>query len=1057
MPIKNYLQECHTLFNSGKATEHSYRPALQKLIAQLAPEIQVTNEPKRIACGAPDYILTRNDLPIGYIEAKDINVDLHHKTLQEQFARYKSALDNLIITDYLQFEFYRDGKRIAHIRLADFSTKKMEIYHEEFEKFTQLIQTFAQHQGQKINSPSVLAEMMANKARMMADVIEKALEQDAKSDGISELESYLEGFREHLLHDLTEKKFADLYAQTLAYGMFAARLHDDTPETFSRHEAARLLPKSNPFLRALFQKLGEENLDTRIVWIVDALADIFRVADVPKILQDFGKNKLTDDPFIHFYETFLEKYDPKIREENGVWYTPQPAVQFIVKAIDQALKTHLGIKQGLRDNSKTEIAVETTAKKQAKGGGYKRIMTDKEIHRVQILDPATGTGTFLAEIVRHIYAQFGKQKGLWQNYVPTDLIPRLSGFELMMASYAMAHLKLDLVLQETDFRLPENSKQRLNVFLTDTLEEHHPDTNTLFAQWLSNEANSANAIKRDNPIMVVVGNPPYFGESKNKGEWIMGLMDDYKREPNTDQKLKERNSKWINNDYVKFLRYAQHHIEKTKQGVIGFINMNSYLDGVIFRGVRWNMLQTYDQIYILDLHGNSKKQETAPDGSKDDNVFDITEGVCINIFVKTGEKKKKGELAKVYHADLFGKRADKFTFLQNYDLNTVSWTELQPSAPDYFFVPKSYNADELADYHKMIDLMELFPINSVGIVTARDDLCIQASKERMKNILDEFVNLETESARTRFNLGKDVRDWNVADAQTDVKNHLETHQIVPIAYRPFDTRYTFFTGNSKGFHCMPRGNVMKHFVGKINLGLCLTKQFKSGSTYQHCLISETIMESGYVSNKTSEITSIFPLYVYPDNQSLNFSGSLQRQPNINETIVKKIAKIIKKDWGSDDFTPENLLDYIYAVLHSPNYRTKYAEMLKTNFPRIPYPENASEFFRLADLGKELRLWHTLKHDDCDMANFITEFNAENPDMTVDKPKYENETVFWNKTGSLKGVPQAVWEMYIGGYQPAQKWLKDRKGQTLTAADLEHYQKMILALSKTLEIMQQIDK
>lgn len=649
------------------------------------------------------------------------------------------------------------------------------------------------------------------------------------------------------------------------------------------------------------------------------------------------------------------------------------------------------------------------------------IKADKEIHRVQILDPATGTGTFLAEIVRHIYAQFGKQKGLWQNYVPTDLIPRLNGFELMMASYAMAHLKLDLILQETDFRLPEDSKQRLNVFLTDTLEEHHPDTNTLFAQWLSNEANSANAIKRDNPIMVVVGNPPYFGESKNKGKWIMGLMNDYKKEPNTDQKLKERNSKWINNDYVKFLRYAQHHIEKTKQGVIGFINMNSYLDGVIFRGVRWNMLQTYDQIYILDLHGNSKKQETAPDGSKDDNVFDITEGVCINIFVKTGEKKKKGELAKVYHADLFGKRADKFTFLQNYDLNTVSWTELQPSAPDYFFVPKSYNADELADYHKMIDLTELFVEYNVGTVTGNDKTLVNLDKQRLLENVSKYYMIE---------------------AQNDFVKKFD--------YRPFDTRWIYYDTSKV---TRDRESIMKHFYS-TNLGLMVTKKVERG-TFAHAYMVQNICESHAVSLK--EINYVFPLYVYPDNQSLNFSGSLKRQPNINETIVKKIAKTIKKDWQSDDFTPENLLDYIYAVLHSPNYRTKYAEMLKTHFPRIPYPKNASEFFRLADLGKELRLWHTLKHDDCDMANFITEFNAENPDMTVDKLKYENETVFWSKTGSLKGVPQTVWEMYIGGYQPAQKWLKDRKGQTLTAADLEHYQKMILALSKTLEIMQQIDK
>ena len=1100
MPITAYLAECQKLYAAGNATEHSYRPALQKLLAELMPQCQITNEPKRIACGAPDYIITRNDLPVGYIEAKDINLDLRHKTLQEQFNRYRSALDNLIITDYLYFEFYREGKLVAHIRLADALMGQIQPHPQQFAEFARLIENFAGYPGQTINSPATLARMMAAKARMMADVIAKALEQDAKSDETSELENYLQGFREHLLHDLDEKTFADLYAQTLAYGMFAARLYDTTPETFDRSEAARLLPKSNPFLRNLFTTISGERLDARIIWIVNALADIFRVADIADILKNFGKATQTADPFIHFYETFLSEYDPKLREVNGVWYTPQPAVQFIVRAIDHTLKTRLDIPHGLRDSGKTTVKVQIPSAKQSKGGGRKMQSAEKEIHRLQILDPATGTGTFLAEIIRHIHQSYAAQQGLWQSYAEQDLIPRLNGFELMMASYAVAHLKLDLVLQETGYRQPEKPC-RFNVFLADSLEEHHPDTNTLFAQWLAAEANEANAVKRDTPVMVVLGNPPYYGESQNKGQWIMNLMEDYKQEPDGSGRLKERNSKWLNNDYIKFIRAAQHYIAKNGSGILAFINSNSYLDGLIHRGMRHNLIQTYDHIYILNLHGNSKKKETAPDGGKDENVFDITEGVCINLFIKTPGKKKKDTSAQIHYCDLYGRRQDKYAFLQHETLDSIPWQTLVPQAPDYFFVPQQADSQTRQDWLKGIELDKLFPVNSVGIVTARDHLTITDSREEMRRVLDEFSQMPAEQARTHFNLDKDVRDWSVAAAQKDVLDNDDDSRIVPVCYRPFDTRYTFFTGNSKGFHCMPRGKVMRHLSGKENIGLALCKQFKAGDTYQHCWISRHIMESSYVSNKTSEITSIFPLYLYPDQSSLN--NGFNRHPNIDpaqlhtlcnqtglayrpapdaepqtlpqgslqpkEVPVGKTSKA-KTDAADsnaaqpDSFTPETLLDYIYAVLHSPAYRRRYAEFLKSGFPRIPNPENRSEFLRLAAIGSELRQWHTLQHPKADIAHFTTAFNSPNPDMQVDKPRYAPDpqnpnsgSVFWNATTGIQNVPATAWQFYIGGYQPAQKWLKDRKGKTLTAADIEHYQKIILALTRTIELMQQIDE
>ena len=1098
MPISTYLAECQKLYAAGNATEHSYRPALQRLLAALMPQCQITNEPKRIACGAPDYIITRNDLPVGYIEAKDINLDLRHKTLQEQFNRYRSALDNLIITDYLYFEFYREGKLVAHIRLAEVQSNKIQPHPQQFAEFTRLIENFAGYPGQTINSPATLARMMAAKARMMADVITQALEQDAKCEETSELENYLQGFREHLLHDLDEKTFADLYAQTLAYGMFAARLYDTTPETFDRSEAAALLPQSNPFLRNLFTTISGERLDARIIWIVDALADIFRAADIADILKDFGKHTQTDDPFIHFYETFLSEYDPKLREINGVWYTPQPAVQFIVRATDHALKTHLNIPQGLRDNGKTTVKVQVPAAKQAKGGGRKTVSADKEIHRLQILDPAAGTGTFLAEIIRHIHQSYAAQQGLWQSYAEQDLIPRLNGFELMMASYAVAHLKLDLVFQETGFRQPEKPR-RFNVFLADSLEEHHPDTNTLFAQWLAAEANEANAVKRDTPVMVVLGNPPYYGESQNKGAWIMKLMEDYKQEPDGSGRLKERNSKWLNNDYIKFIRAAQHYIAKNGSGILAFINSNSYLDGLIHRGMRHNLMQTYDHIYILNLHGNSKKKETAPDGGKDENVFDITEGVCINLFIKTPGKKKKDTSAQIHYYDLYDRRQDKYAFLQHETLDSIPWQTLVPQAPDYFFVPQQADSQTRQDWLKGIELDKLFPVNSVGIVTARDHLTITDSREEMRRVLDEFSQMPAEQARTHFNLGKDVRDWSVAAAQKDILDNDDDGRIVPICYRPFDTRYTFFTGNSKGFHCMPRGKVMQHLSGRENIGL-VSKRGGMELQAAPVFIADTISDFRFWSRPGMPGGDyVFPLYLYPDQSSLN--NGFNRHPNIDPAQLQTLcnqtnlayrpapdaeAQTIpqgslrpkevpegktgktKTDTADPNaagsFTPETLLDYIYAMLHSPAYRRRYAEFLKTGFPRIPNPANREHFLRLAAIGSELRQWHTLEHPQADIAHFITTFDSPEPDMQVDKPRYapdpenpETGSVYWNKTTCIRNVPAAAWQFYIGGYQPAQKWLKDRQGQTLTAADIEHYQKIILALTRTAELMQQIDE
>lgn len=579
---------------------------------------------------------------------------------------------------------YIDGEFVTSIKLAEIQNGHIVPLPQNFDQFTSLIQDFVSHIDQTIKSSTKLSKMMAGKAKMLAQVIEKAIISDEETHQNSTIKEQMIAFKEILIHDIKPKEFADIYAQTIAYGMFAARLHDDTLEDFSRQEAASLIPKSNPFLRKLFQYISGYDIDDRIEWIVTALADIFRATDVRAILTNFGKATQMNDPIIHFYENFLAEYDPKLRKARGVWYTPEPVVNFIVRAVDDILKTEFGLPQGLADNSKTKIKVNTQNPDKRSATGYKQI--EREVHRVQILDPATGTGTFLAEVVKHIYNnRFKAMQGAWSGYVENDLIPRLNGFEVLMASYAMAHLKMDMLLEQTGYTA--KSDQRFRIYLTNSLEESHPDTGTLFASWLSSEANEANVIKRDTPVMCVIGNPPYSGESANKGEWIMKLMEDYKKEPGGKEKLKERNPKWINDDYVKFMRYAQHFIEKNGEGILAFISNNSFIDGITHRQMRKHLLQTFDKIYILDLHGNSRKREVCLDGSPDQNVFDIMAGVSINIFVKTGDKKSK-ELGQIFHSDLYGKRNFKYPFLSENSISSVNWKTLKNKNPYFFLCQK---------------------------------------------------------------------------------------------------------------------------------------------------------------------------------------------------------------------------------------------------------------------------------------------------------------------------------------------------------------------------------
>jgi predicted helicase len=1135
MSIQNYLEKINQLHLSERTGEHGYRTDLQNLLENLIPKnITVINEPNKIKCGKPDYMLIRDEIELGYIETKDIGKDLNSKEYAEQFERYKNGLANLILTDYLYFELYRNGEKKITVRIAEIKNNVIVPIIENHAAFIGLINEFIAYHWQSITLPTQLAKLMAGKAKLFAYIIHEALKIDLSNDYHSDLTDQINSFKEVLLHEIEPAEFSDIYAQTIAYGMFTARLHDSNSTHFSRKKAARLIPLSNPFLKKLFGLIEKDDLDERITWIIESLITIFSAVNVEKIQQKFKKADFENDPIIHFYETFLAEYNPQLRKSRGVWYTPQPVVNFIVRAVDDILKTDFNLIEGLADSSKAtfEIAVEG-----------KRAKQKEELHRVQILDPATGTGTFLAETIKHIHqSKMALSPQLWSEYVEKDLIPRLNGFEILMASYSMAHLKLDLLLNDMLFT-PTNKNQRLNIYLTNSLEEFkQKDIKDLeVARWLLNEANAANRIKRDTPVMVVMGNPPYSVSSSNKSTWIHNLIDIYKKD------LNERNIQPLSDDYIKFIRLGQHFIDKNGSGILAYISNNSFIDGITHRQMRKSLLETFDKIYILDLHGSNKKNETDIGGGKDENVFDIMQGVSINIFVKTGFK-AVNDLAEVYQFDYFGKRKTKYDRLETESLTSILWNKIAYHEPNYFFVPKNFDAQQ--NYDDGFSITELFCTYSSGITTERDHLTIKFNDAELIKIAKDILTFSVDDFRKKHTPKPDGRDWKVLFAKQDISLN-PTGKITNILYRPFDIRKTIYTGKSKGFMAYPRNEVMQHLCYENNLALLSCRQQKSYD-FQHVFITNIITERCSVSLQTSEVGYVFPLYTYPEipkikklsaekreklekdyeielrvfskmekcfsrftkfinllNENLTledkksyeaekkdylkqkslieklkalldednspnetfslFNEEQKRQPNFNRDIIKKIARQLgleftdEKENRANTFAPVDLLDYIYALLHSPTYRRTYKEFLKIDFPRVPYP-TPENFWQLVKLGGELRQLHLL--ESVDLLTLSTTYVGQGNNKVERKmnkgdfqitDSVENRGQVWiNDHQYFDNVPVVAWEFYIGGYQPAQKWLKDRQERELRAEDIVHYQKMIQALTETVRIMQEID-
>jgi len=1066
-PITTYLNNLSDKLATGAATEHTHRPALAALFESLGEDIRAVNEPSHAACGAPDLAILRGDFKVGHVEAKDVGVSLDAAEASEQLKRYRLALDNLILTDYLEFRWYVDSDLRRTVRLARQDARgQLQLETNGRTNLEELLGDFLAHEPQPISAPRELAERMARLTHLIRDMIVNAFENNLASEMLT---GWRRAFAEVLIPDLDQPEnlgqFADMFAQTLSYGLFSARIMHQTGP-FNRHTAQDYIPKTNPFLRDFFTYITGPQLSTEpYAGIVDDLIQVLALADMHAILVDFGRDARQDDPMMHFYETFLAAYDPKLKEQRGVYYTPMPVVSFIVRSVDALLKSRFGLPRGLADTTRLPDGT----------------------HKVLVLDPAVGTATFLYAVIDLIRDEFMARNdaGMWSGYVRDHLLERIFGFEIMMAPYAVAHFKLALQLAGHDLDLPEEQRKRwaydfqaddrIRVYLTNTLEVLPEEMEGLYGpmQFVAREAKAADAVKQEKPIMVVLGNPPYSVSSTNKGEFIENLMDRYKEAVRS-----ERNIQPLSDDYIKFIRFAHDRIERTGSGIIAMITNNSYLSGLIHRGMRAELMKSFNEIFILNLHGDSMINEKPPNNGEDKNVFDIRQGVSIVFLIKLNFS---NNLANIYYKDLWGLRETKYKALLKDSIPTANWSKLEVQPDYFFFVPKNFT--KLDEYNNGIRCNKLLRLKSTGIKTHRDHFVIDFEKEDLRKRIELIRDQKISNKVLRENYGlNDTRDWKLEEARESIvtKSNIE-HEIHKYLYRPFDSRWIFYSSTLVE---LTRSEVMDHVASKENLGLDVCRQVISTS-WQHAMISNQLADTCYLSSKTRENGYFFPIYLYPEvDSNMLFDTTAtspwppdqahgNRVPNLDPDFVAemegKLGMVFDPHLAGREhkikaaFGPEDILAYIYAIFHSPTYRERYAEFLKIDFPRVPLTSDAALFRQLVGLGRGLLALHLLESPKLDerMTHYpVTGDNTVAPRGGY--PKYtppEGDSggrVFINRMQYFEGVPPEVWAFEIGGYQVLHKWLKDRRGRALDYDDQRHYQQVVVALAETIRLMDEID-
>ena len=1033
--LKPYVKRIFEVANRGDAREESYYSCLEELLKDYADSIekkqtQITTLPKKTDAGNPDFrVWDGKQSIVGYIEAKQpTEENLLQIEHSDQLKRYLKTFPNLILTNFFEFRLYRDGHLIDKVQIArPYVIHKLGTIPpvEKEQEFYNLLERFFAFSLPKTFTAKTLAVELAKRTRFLKEqvIVEELKEEERIGKGF--ILGFYEAFSKYLISGLTKEDFADLYSQTITYGLFAARTR--TENGFNRKLAYDRIPRTIGILRDVFKFISLGDLPQQMEWIIDDISEVLAVTDVYKILDEYFHKHKGKDPIVHFYETFLAEYDQKTREKRGVYYTPEPVVSYIVRSLHHILKEHFNKKDGFASQS------------------------------VTVLDPAAGTLTFLAEAAKLAVEEFTSKygEGARENFIKEHILKNFYAFELMMAPYAVGHLKMSFLLEELGYRL--RAEDRFKLYLTNTLEmEELAQTELPGMASLSEESHLAGRVKKEKPILVILGNPPYSGISANKNLWIDKLLKEdtdgiqsyYKID---GEPLGEKNPKWLQDDYVKFIRFAQWKINQIGEGVLGFITNHSYLDNPTFRGMRQSLMQSFDEMYLLDLHGNSLKKEKCPDGSKDQNVFDIQQGVAIALFVK-----KKGLKKTISHSELWGIRDDKYDWLNAKDIKTTKWKRIKPKSEFYLFIPRDEGL--LEQYQAYPKITDIFPVNSVGVVTSRDKFVIDSDRNALKRRILQFRDkkLPDEIIRQTYNL-KDKSNWKLKDARESVmKDDNWEKAITKILYRPFDEQWIFY--HDAGIE-RSRREVMQHMM-RENLGLITNRQVNN--EFKHALCSSMIINDCTVSLETRERSYLFPLYLYkkkdnPKKRSLSSIMMLfepqaeygAKKPNLSQVIVDKLTDAFMKMPS-----PEQIFFYIYAVLHSNIYRTKYAEFLKIDFPRIPFTKDYKLFKKMGEYGEKLVDVHLLKSSDLEPS--IIRFQGKG-DYRVEKVRYEKGKVFINNDQYFESIAHEIWEYQIGGYQVCDKWLKDRKGRTLSLDDIKHYLKIVTTLQKIIGMQKAIDE
>jgi hypothetical protein len=1062
--LKSYFKKIFEVNKTGDAREESYYPALEDLLKNYADFVEkkkfhVTTLPKKTEAGNPDFrIWDGKQHIVGYIEAKAPKVQyLDQIETIDQLKRYLHIFPNLILTNFFEFRLYRNGNLTDKVSIArPFILRKLKTIPlvENEPDFLKLLEKFFSFSFPKVYDAKTLAMELAKRTRFLKDevVIQQLKEEEGAKKG--HIWGFYEVFRKYLISGLTKEDFADLYSQTITYGLFAARTR--SANGFNRKLAYDNIPQTIGILRDVFKFISLGKLPKQMEWIIDDISEVLAVTDVKNILHQYFHEGKGKDPIVHFYETFLAEYDPKTRKKRGIYYTPEAVVSYIVCSLDNVLKEHFNKQDG--------FASET----------------------VTVLDPAAGTLTFLAEASKLAVEEFVSKygEGGRENIIREHILKNYYAFELMMAPYAVGHLKMSFLLEELGYRLQEDD--RFKLYLTNTLEtEELGQTEFPGMVSLSEESHSAGKVKREQPILVILGNPPYQGISANLSEkettiekggkyitryliqkdngwyrlvpqnkkanrkikvkqktWIGELIEYYKI---VDGGWFGERKHWLNDDYVKFIRFAQWKIDQAGEGVLGFITNHSYLDNPTFRGMRQSLMNSFNEIYILDLHGNSLKKEKCPDGSKDENVFDIQQGVAIALFIKKNARKNG---CKVNHSEIWGLWEKKNGWLSENNMKTTNWQKLIPTSPYYFFIPREEKGRE--KYEKYWKVTDIFPINVTGIVTARDHFVIDFDREVLKRRIVMFRNLSMPDGliKKTFKL-KDTRGWKFTEARKDlVEDKNWDEYFTRLLYRPFDIRHIYYTQKMVDW---PRPEVMPHMMQE-NLGLLFTRP-QSPKYEFSVIVSDKIIDQCVVGNKSAGagISYIAPLYLYPDKDKKDLfthKKEIKKQPNFSPKILSAFRDVYKKEP-----IPEEIFYYIYAVLYSKVYCTKYSEFLKIDFPRVPFAKNYKLFGKLGEYGKILVDLHSLKSNELEQP--IAKFQGKG-NQKVEKVKYGQGKVYINDDQHFEGISPEVWEYQIGGYQVCDKWLKDRKGHILSLDDIRHYCKVVTAIKNTIETQKEID-